>query len=102
MLGQLRQRRTAYSIFLESEAKVSASSQAMMTSGGSFHHSQIVPRKGTEQHIAPYVRFTEAKMAFLRNKHNAYAKDTYNQMQLSWVGGNGYEAAVGTRRYQVF
>jgi hypothetical protein len=31
--------------FLESEAKVSASSQAMMTSGGSFHHSQSVPGK---------------------------------------------------------
>jgi hypothetical protein len=80
--------------FLESEAKVSASSQAMMVSRSSSGYSQNVPRQMAGVHLAAYFGLREAIMALLKSGHDLDVKDTYNQTPLSWAARNGYEAVV--------
>jgi hypothetical protein len=80
--------------FLESEAKVSASSQAMMVSRSSSGYSQNVPRHMAGVHLAAYFGLREAIMALLKSGHDLDVKDTYNQTPLSWAARNGHEAVV--------
>src|SRR5271154_5894157 len=79
---------------LESEAKVSGSSQAMMASRKYSGYSQRVPRQMTGVHVAAYFGLREAIAALLaKDGVDPDSKDTYyGQTPLSWAAGNGHEA----------
>lgn len=84
---------------LESEAKVSACSQAMMASRSSSGYrrtgySQTMPRPITGVHLAAYFGLTEAMRALLENRHDPNVKDSYGQTPLSWAIENEHEAVV--------
>ena len=80
--------------FLESEAKVSGSSQAMMASRGYSDYSQKVPRQMTGVHLAAYFGLTGVLMALLKNRHNLDDKDTYGRTPLSRAAEHGHDAVV--------
>ena len=79
---------------LESEAKVSSSSQAMMASRSYSDYSQSVPRQITGLHLAAYFGLKEAMITLLENGHNLNSKDSYGRTPLSWAAENGHEAVV--------
>jgi Ankyrin repeats (3 copies) len=74
---------------LESEAKVCASSQAMMTSRTYSNYSQIIPRQVTGVHLAAYFGLGKAIMALLKTRHDPNFKDTYGRTPLSWAVERG-------------
>ena len=81
--------------FLENEAKVSASSQAMMASGSYYGYSQRVPRQMTGIHLTAYFGLRQATLALLKNGHHPDLKDTeYGWTPLLWAAQNGHEAVV--------
>src|SRR5436305_14807866 len=80
--------------FLNSEVKVSSSSQAMMASRGYSGYSQRVPGQMTGVHLAAYFGLTGAIMALLKNRHNPDVKDTYGRTPLWRAAENGHEAVV--------
>jgi ankyrin repeat protein len=84
--------------FLESEAKVSASSQAMMAfksySSGSGY-SQRVPRQVTGLHLAAYFGLENVVRALLKDGVDLDSKDTYyGETPLWWAAVDGHEAVV--------
>jgi ankyrin repeat protein len=79
---------------LESEAKVSSSSQAMMASKGSSGYSQRVLKQMTGLHLVAYFGLKEATIALLKNEHNLHTKDTYRQTPLLWVTKSRHKAVV--------
>ena len=80
--------------FLESEAKVSASSQAMMASASYSGHSQRVLRQMMGVHLAAYFGLEEVIIALLMNGHDPDSEDNNGRTPLSWAAGNGYKAVV--------
>jgi ankyrin repeat protein len=80
--------------FLESEVKVSGSSQAMMVSRNYINYSQEVPRQMTGVHHAAYFGLAEVIMALLGNGHNSDVKDTYGRTPLWLAAESGHEAVV--------
>ena len=80
--------------FLENEAKVSGSSQAMMASRGYSGYSQNVPRQMTGVHLAAYFGLTGVIMALVKNRHNPDVKDSWGRTPLSWAAEKGHEAVV--------
>ncbi|OCK78779.1 purine and uridine phosphorylase, partial [Lepidopterella palustris CBS 459.81] len=79
---------------LESEAKVSASSQAMMASGSYSGYSQTVPRVMTGVHLAAYFGLRDTVMALFKKRHDPDVKDTDGRTPLWWAARNGHEAVV--------
>ncbi len=80
---------------LESEAKVSAASQAMLVSISYSGYSQRVPRPMTGVHVAAYFGLREAIMTLLKNGHYPDTKDTeYGRTPLLYAAENGHEAVV--------
>ena len=82
---------------LGSEAKVSASSQALIASrlySNDSGCSQRVPRQMTGVHLAAYFGLTEVIMALLKNGHNPNVNDTYDRSPLWWAAEKGREAVV--------
>ena len=82
---------------LGSEAKVSASSQALIASRlywDDSDYSQRVPRQMTGVHLAAYFGLTGVIMALLKNRHNPDVKDTRDRSPLWWAAANGHEAVV--------
>ena len=77
--------------FLESEAKVSSSYQAMMAAYG---HSQGVSRRVIGVHLAAYFGLKEATIALLKNGRDPDSKDTDGRTPLSWAAERGHEAVV--------
>ncbi|KAF2175872.1 hypothetical protein K469DRAFT_763229 [Zopfia rhizophila CBS 207.26] len=78
--------------FLQSKAKVSASSQAMMAFGG--YYSQRVPSHITGVHLAAYFGLEEIIMALLKKGHYPDVKDSSGRTPLSWAAENGHEVVV--------
>jgi hypothetical protein len=76
--------------FLESGAKVSASSQAMMAFG--IYRSYQWQLQGV--HLAAYFGLTEAMIALLKNGHDLDSKDNGGLTPLSWAAQKGQEAMV--------
>ncbi|KAI9766614.1 MAG: hypothetical protein M1840_006425 [Geoglossum simile] len=79
---------------LESRAKVSAASQAMMASRGYSGYSQRVPRKMTGVHVAAYFGLVGTIMGLLKKEYNPDLQDSYGRTPLSWAAKNGHEAVV--------
>ena len=81
--------------FLKSEAKVSISSQAMMTSR-SYQSGNVplAPRQTMGAHLVAYFGLREVMIALLKNGHDPNFKDTNGQTPLSWAAENGHEAVV--------
>jgi ankyrin repeat protein len=84
------------STFLENQAKVSASSQAMMVSEKYRYgdYSQEVPRQLTGVHLAACFGLTEMTTKLLRSGYHSDCKDLYHRTPLSWAAENGHETAV--------
>jgi hypothetical protein len=83
--------------FLESEAKLSACSQAMIASKrheGQSDYSQEVPRHMTGVHIAAYFGLEDAVNALLNRSHSLDLEDSYGRTPLSWAASNGHEAVM--------
>jgi len=68
---------------LESEAKVSASSQAMMASGSYTGFGQRGPTSMTGVHLAAYFGLRETVMALFKNRHNLDVEDSHGPVLLS-------------------
>jgi ankyrin repeat protein len=81
---------------LDSEAKVSASSQAMMASGKYRYgkYSQEVPKNVTGVHLAAYFGLEEITSTLLKKGYQSDCKDTYGRTPLSWAAWSGHEAVV--------
>ena len=84
--------------FLESEAKVSACSQAMMASkpySSGLGYSQRVPRQMSGLHLAAYFGLENVMTALLKDGVDPDSKDTrWGQAPLSWAAEEGREAVV--------
>jgi ankyrin repeat protein len=82
---------------LESRAKVSAASQAMMATSFSAY-SQHVPRQMTGVHVAAYFGLEQVTMGLLDSKsslnYDVDLEDSYGRTPLSWAVKNGHEAVV--------
>ncbi|KAH0551181.1 hypothetical protein GP486_007489 [Trichoglossum hirsutum] len=79
---------------LESRAKVSAASQAMMASESYSGFSQGVPRQMIGIHVAAYFGLAGAMVGLLKNGYNPDLKDSYSRTPLSRAAENGHEAVV--------
>ncbi|RYP22843.1 hypothetical protein DL765_001439 [Monosporascus sp. GIB2] len=82
--------------FLGCEAKVQASSQALMASKwsrDSSNYSQWVPRQITGLHLAAYFGIQEAVKALL-GAYSPYTRDSDYKMPMSWAAKNEHEAVV--------
>jgi hypothetical protein len=82
--------------FLENEAKVSASSQAMMVSEKYRygHYSQNVPRQLTGVHLTACFGLTEMTSTLLKIGYQSDCKDTDGRTPLSEAAASGHEAVV--------
>ncbi|KAF2195041.1 hypothetical protein K469DRAFT_543196 [Zopfia rhizophila CBS 207.26] len=82
--------------FLESEAKVAASSQAIMVSQNNRYgyYSQRVPQQMKGVHLAAYFGLEDTLMALLKDGLDADSKDSYGRTPLSWAAINSHEAVV--------
>jgi hypothetical protein len=82
--------------FLECEAKVSASSQAMMASREYFgyNNTRHVPRQMTGVHLAAYFGLSAIITTFLINGQDLDVRDSYKRTPLSWAAENGHETVV--------
>ena len=80
---------------LESEAKVSSSSQAIMTTSNGYFMGRIkVSKKTAGLHLAAHFGLSKATIALLEHGHEQNSKDGYGLTALSHAAGNGYEAVV--------
>ncbi|KAH6970659.1 hypothetical protein BKA56DRAFT_496253, partial [Ilyonectria sp. MPI-CAGE-AT-0026] len=82
--------------FLESEAKVSASSQAMLASklfGGDSGYAQRVPKQITCVHLAAFFGLLETTI-YLQKRHGLDVRDSRERTPLSLAAENGHEAVV--------
>ncbi|KAH0560062.1 hypothetical protein GP486_003417 [Trichoglossum hirsutum] len=80
--------------FLKSEAKVSATSQAMIAFRNYSGYSQRVPRQMTGIHVAAYFGLVGMIMGLLKNGYNSDLQDSYHQTPLSLAAKRGHEAVV--------
>ncbi|EHK20561.1 uncharacterized protein TRIVIDRAFT_112704, partial [Trichoderma virens Gv29-8] len=81
--------------FLQYQAKVEASSQALFAVKelGKPHYSQNVPKQIMGLHLAAYFGIEKAVQVPL-NLHGWDPEDSYNRTPLSWASENGHEAIV--------
>jgi len=82
--------------FLESKAKVEASSQAMLAIKRYSHpqYSQEFPRQMTGLHLAAYFGLEEVVNVVLSSRRNLDLTDSYGRTPLSYAAENGHEAVV--------
>ncbi|KAH7109236.1 hypothetical protein B0J13DRAFT_463009 [Dactylonectria estremocensis] len=83
--------------FLKSNAKVEASSQALMAAkrySSHSYYSQEAPRKLTGLHLAGCFGVSKAADALLRLGHSPDLKDTCSRTPLWYAAQNGHEAVV--------
>ncbi|KAK4656916.1 hypothetical protein QC762_0040510 [Podospora pseudocomata] len=83
--------------FLESKAKVEASSQALMATNRNLSYPEyalLVPRNMTGLHLSGYFGVIEAADELLRNRPGPDLKDTFRRTPLWYAAQNGHEAVV--------
>ena len=82
---------------LESQAKVSSCSQAMMAEKTWRHwrySDRPLPEKMTGAHLAAYFGLKNVMLALLKNEHDLDLKDYHSRTPLSLAAGRGHEAVV--------
>jgi hypothetical protein len=82
--------------FLQKQAQVEASSQALMAVtrwSGHRKYSQNVPKQMTSLHLAAYFGVDEA-VQFLISSDSPDPEDSYGRTPLSWAAESGHEAVV--------
>ncbi|KAL6904181.1 ankyrin repeat-containing domain protein [Trichoderma evansii] len=83
--------------FLESKAKVEASSQALMATKGyssDVHASQAIPKKMTGLHLAGFFGVNKATDILLELGHGPNVEDTWKREPLWYAAQNGHEAII--------
>jgi ankyrin repeat protein len=80
--------------FLESEAKLSASGQAMMASRSYSGYGQRVLEQVAGVHLVTYFGLREVMIDLLKNGYDPNSKDSYGQTPLLWATEYGHEAMV--------
>jgi hypothetical protein len=82
--------------FLRSEAKLSASSQAVMVDikRGYDDYSQYVPRQMRGVHLTAWFGLTEMVGVLIEDGQDPNCKDSRNRTPLSYATENGHEAVV--------
>ena len=80
--------------FLESEAKIASSSQAMMANALFYDYSQDVPRKLTGLHLVAYFGLLQITAVLLKKGYQSNLQDSYGRTPLSWAAAEGHEAVV--------
>ena len=83
--------------FLQKQAHVEASSQALMAVkrwSGHTNYSLEIPKQMTGLHLAAYFGVHEAANILIRHVHSLDMKDSHSQTPLSWAARNGHEAVV--------
>jgi ankyrin repeat protein len=82
---------------LESETKISGSSQAMMASKRytwETEYTQELPRQMRGGHVAACFGLTEAMVALFKNRRDLNVEDTYGRTPLWWAAGYGHETVL--------
>ena len=83
--------------FLESKAKVEASSQVLMVArefSSHLDYSQEAPRNITALHLTGYFGVSKAIDALLRLRYSPDLKDTYSRTPLWYAAQNGHDVVV--------
>ncbi|XDG04305.1 hypothetical protein ABKA04_003920 [Annulohypoxylon sp. FPYF3050] len=82
--------------FLQTESKISGSSQAMMATRDCRYHgySQDVPRQMTGVHLAAYFGLRDTVAALLKNGNEPDSPDTHHRTPLSYAAERGNETVV--------
>ncbi|KAL7904030.1 ankyrin repeat-containing domain protein [Trichoderma velutinum] len=83
--------------FLESRAKVEASSQALMATNtylSDVNYSQTIPKKMTGLHLAGFFGVNKATDTLLKLGHSPNVEDTWKREPLWYAAQNGHEAIV--------
>ena len=80
--------------FLQDEAKVSASVQAMIAEKSVYSYGGNAPGRITGLHLAAFFRLSEVMMALIKNGNHPDRKDFSGQTPLIWAPRNGHEAVV--------
>jgi ankyrin repeat protein len=81
--------------FLENDEKVSASSQAMMTSKAYIGYNKETPWKMAGMHLAAIFGLScEIIISLLERSHGLNVRDTYGRTPLAWAAEEGHKAVV--------
>ncbi|EHK19820.1 uncharacterized protein TRIVIDRAFT_171764 [Trichoderma virens Gv29-8] len=83
--------------FLESKAKVEASSQALMATKGhslDVNYSQTIPKKMTGLHLAGFFGVNKATDILLELGHSPNVEDSWKREPLWYAAQNGHEAII--------
>ncbi|KFY70028.1 hypothetical protein V499_09532 [Pseudogymnoascus sp. VKM F-103] len=80
--------------FLESEARVSATIQAIMARYTYSGYSQEAPRQTTGAHLIAYFGLQEAMSTFIKYGHDPNLKDSRGWTALSWAAVYGHEDVI--------
>ena len=83
--------------FLQKQAHVEASSQALMAVkrwSGHTNYSLEIPKQMTGLHLAAYFGVYEAANILSRHVQSLDMKDSYSRTPLSWAAENGHEAVL--------
>jgi ankyrin repeat protein len=83
--------------FLQKQAHVEASSQALMAVKGWSGHTKYsleIPKQMTGLHLAAYFGVYEAANILISHVQSLDTKDSNNRTPLSWAAENGHEAVV--------
>jgi len=85
--------------FLNNEAQVSASSQALMVSEARYgNYSQGVPTQIRGIHLAAWFGLAQMVGMLLEDGHDSDCTDSQGRTPLSWAAENGHEAVVKVLR----
>ena len=79
---------------LESDAKVSASSQTLVVSKHYLGHNYYEAKQITALHLTAYFGLNEATSTLLRHGRRPDLKDSYGRTPLSWAAENGHDGVV--------
>jgi ankyrin repeat protein len=78
----------------QSDAKVTATAQALLIVKGYLNYSQRVPQQVTGMHLAAYFGMDELIKFLLMHEYSPHPKDSHGQTPIVWAAKNGNAAAL--------